>query len=38
MVDWEIGEPYLENLGKNLEAIKENVANAKNILSKMHLM
>ena len=34
MVDWEIGEPYLENLGKNLEAIKENVANAKNILSK----
>ena len=34
MVDWEIGEPYLEKLGKNLEAIKKNVADAENILSK----
>jgi len=28
MVDWEIGEPYLENLGKNLELLKEKVERA----------
>jgi len=28
MVDWDIGEPYLDNLGKNLELLKDKVEDA----------